>query len=662
MARETLALDIETYSEENLTKTGVYPYAAHKSFQILLLAYQQNTHPVQIIDLASGEALPAALIEALLDPEVEKHAFNAQFERVCVSAMLSRKGLAPEGLLDPEGWHCTLVHAAYYGLPLSLESCSKTLGLPQQKMTEGRALIKQFCTPQNPSLLDSGGGRREPASDPQNWARFKEYCTRDVEVETGIRQALTRFPLPETEQHLYWLDQRINDRGVRVDTGFVQHARAMAATHRARTNTRIKNLSGVTNPQSVQQLMGWLADRDAPLPDLTAQTVADLAATTADPVVAEVLALRQENAKSSIRKYDAMLAATHRQDQRARGLTQFYGATRTGRWAGRLIQVQNLPRNRMPDLDLARQLVNDGNIVLVEMLYPSVSDALSQLVRTSFTSPPGHVFVVSDFAAIEARVLAWLAGETWRLNLFRDGGDIYCRSAAKMFKTEVVKGGINGELRQKGKIAELSCGFGGGAGALAAMGALRMGLTKSELQPIVDSWRTANPSITRLWREVGEAAKHAITTGTTATLPRLTFALEHGYLTIRLPSGRQLLYPNPKTGTGRFGEVITYLGVNQTKRWGRLETYGAKLVENIVQATARDLLAHALTNLENQGFPVVMHVHDEAVIEIPDKGRDPHALREVTDRIARAMCAGPAWANGLPLDAEAYFCTYYHKD
>lgn len=642
-----LSIDIETFSETNIGKSGLYKYAADASFMVLLFAYKEDDRPTQIIDLAMGQTVPQRVVDALADPDVRKHAFNAQFERVCLSHWL---GL-PEPL-DPEGWYCTMVHAGYAGLPMSLDACGKALGLEQQKMREGRNLIKQFCTP-NPKNLLTEGGRNLPESDPEAWRTFKKYCVRDVDVEHEISMKLSDRVPPASEWELYWLDQRINDCGVRIDTQFATNARDIGERYKQECESEARELTGLDNPNSVTQLSDWLEANDCPVESLSKQNVAQAVKTTSSPGARRVLELRQEMSRSSTRKYDTMLNCETR--GRAHGLIQFYGANRTGRWAGRLIQVQNLPRNYMSDLDEARTLVKQGDMSMFKLLYP-VPDTLSQLIRTAFIPSEGNVLAVCDFSAIEARVLAWLAGETSTLQSFRDGKDLYCETASRMFGVPVVKHGINGELRQKGKIATLACGYGGSVGALKAMGALNMGLSEDELQPVVDAWRNANQRIVSMWWDIDKAAKEAIQHRRTSRLYHVKIGYAKNMLIIRLPSGRALFYPGARIEKNRWGNTgITHLGVNTVKKWACIQTYGPKLVENIVQAVARDLLANALTNLDHAGYQTVMHIHDEAVIDTtPD--------RADIDEISRIMCRLPAWAKGLPLTADGYTCSYYQKD
>lgn len=653
-----LSIDLETYSPLNLSKTGVYPYAAHPDFEILLFGYAVDDGPVQVVDLASGEKLPDEIVAALVDAGVTKWAFNASFERICLSSWLHHyhpEMLSGSEFLDPAQWRCSMIWAAYLGMPMSLDQVAKVLNLPVKKDAAGKKLIKQFCTPATPNLVNKGACRNLPSSDPESWKAFKEYNRRDVEVEQAIHAKLARFPVPEVEWEAYALDQRINDAGIKLDATFVDAAVTLDEKHRETTLARAQELTGLENPNSPIQLKDWLTQNGCPLDSLTKAEVAT-ALEDATGVVKEILQLRGDLAKSSVKKYQAMLNVSAA-DGRARGLLQFYGAGRTGRFAGRLVQVQNLPRNYLPDLDEARPLVRTGNLEALELLYDSVPDTLSQLIRTAFIPTSGNRFIVADYSAIEARVIAWLAGEKSTLEAFRDGKDLYCETASRMFKVPVEKHGVNGELRQKGKIAVLACGYGGSVGALKAMGALRMGLAEDELKPIVDAWRAANPHIVWLWQEVEEAALKAITTRTPVRLRNLAFTLESGILFITLPSGRRLAYVKPGLGQNRFGGTsITYWGITTGRKWGRLETYGGKLTENIVQAIARDLLVNGIKNVAESGHQIVMHVHDEIVID------EPKNSAFTVEDACQLMSRLPGWAKGLPLTADGYECAYYRKD
>lgn len=644
----TLSIDIETYSSINLATSGIYKYAEAPDFDILLLGYSIDGQEPKVIDLANGERLPQEILEALTDPQVVKSAFNAAFERVCLSAWLRkhhRQRLADE-FLDPAQWRCTMITCAYLGLPLSLEHAAIVLGLAQQKDAAGKKLINQFCTP------DKHGQQPLPGTQVESWLAFKNYNAQDVRTELAIAQRLATYEFPEAEWDTYALDQRINDSGIMLDSPLVAEAIRCDETYRAKTLTRARELTGLENPNSPIQLKEWLASNGCPVSGLTKADVTK-ALTTATGATREVLELRSELAKSSVKKYQAMKNVAG-SDARARGLIQFYGAPRTGRFAGRLIQVQNLPRNYLPDLAKARALLRGGHHDALEILYPSVPDTLSQLIRTAFIPKPGSRFVVADFSAIEARVIAWLAGENWRINLFKRGGDIYCQSASQMFGVPVEKHGKNADLRQKGKISELACGYGGSVGALKAMGALEMGLKESELKPLVDAWRAANPMIVNLWWELEEAVINTITTKAETVLGPLSITLEHGILFIELPSGRRLSYIKPRLTKNRFGSTsVEYDGVLPTKKWGAIESYGGKFTENVVQAIARDLLIHALHTVAAAGHQIVMHVHDEIVVE---------TATATVDEICTLMATPPEWASGLPLDADGYACDFYMKD
>lgn len=655
---KTLSCDIETFSPVNLAKSGVYPYAEHPDFEILLFGYSIDHAPVQVIDLASGEELPGEILDALFEPQVVKWAFNAAFERVCISAWLTRHHpelIEGRRFLDPSQWHCSMVWAAYLGLPMSLEHVARVLELEVQKDPVGKRLIKHFCTPATPSILNQASARNPPSSDMAGWEQFIAYNRRDVEVELAIHDRLAPFPMPEAEWDTYALDQTINDRGILLDHSLVDNAVACDRQHRAVTLAKAQQVTGLENPNSPIQLKEWLTARGCTLQSLTKTEVA-AALDTATGEVKAALELRGELAKSSVKKYGTMQHARCA-DGRARGLLQFYGAGRTGRFAGRLVQVQNLPRNYLPDLPQARALVRSGDFDALELLYPSVPDTLSQLIRTAFIPSTDHRFIVADFSAIEARVIAWLAGEQSTLQAFREGKDLYCETASRMFGVPVEKHGANSELRQKGKIAVLACGYQGGVGALKAMGALRMGLTEAELQPIVDAWRAANTHIVNLWADVNAAAIETISTRQPSRVGSLTFTVESGILFIALPSGRRLAYVKPRIGENRFGGAsIIYQGVTTGKQWGQLETYGGKLTENIVQATARDLLTNSMHTITEAGYRIVMHVHDEIIIDEPTGSGT-----RVAD-ICRLMATTPTWAKGLPLNADGYECAFYKKD
>ena len=645
---KTLSIDIETYSDIPLQKTGVYRYCESPNFEILLFGYSIDSGPVQVVDLACGEHIPKAVLAALEDDSVIKWAFNAAFERVCLSRYL---GYPTGEYLDPESWHCSMVWAATMGLPLSLEGVGAVLGLEKQKLTEGKELIKYFCQPCLPTKANGQRTRNRPFHAPDKWELFKRYNARDVEAEMGIQQKLSKFPVPPQVWEEYDIDQEINDRGVRIDMELVEQAIQMDARSRQELTDAMKRMTALENPNSVQQMKQWLSDNGMETDSLGKKVVAELLK-TAPPELAEVLTLRQQLAKSSVRKYQAM-EKTVCSDNRARGMFMFYGANRTGRFSGRNIQLQNLPQNHLPDLAEARALVRSGNFDAVELLYEDVPDTLSQLIRTAFIPRDGAQFLVADFSAIEARVIAWFAGETWRQEVFSKGGDIYCASASQMFKVPVEKHGINGHLRQKGKIAELALGYGGSVGALKAMGALEIGLTEEELPQLVDAWRQSNPNIVKFWWAVDRAVMEAVRYKHTTTDYGLTFSCRSGILFITLPSGRKLAYVKPKVGTNKFGgECITYEGIGSTKKWERLDSYGPKFVENIVQATARDILCYAMRTL--RCCSIVMHIHDELVIEA-----DP---RMSLDAICEQMGRTPPWAKGLLLRADGYVTPFYKKD
>ena len=658
----TLSIDIETFSSADLSKCGVYKYAEAPDFEILLFGYSADGAPVQVVDLATGETIPDEVVAALTDDTVIKWAFNAQFERICLSRWLRDHGgfdntgySTPEDTLgdylNPVSWHCTMIWSVYMGLPLSLEGVGAVLGLDKQKLTEGKDLIRYFCQPCAPTKANGGRTRNRPEDAPEKWTAFKRYNVRDVEVEMSIQAKLAKFPVPESVWEEYHIDQEINDRGVALDMDLVHQAIEMDTRSRQELLAGMKRLTALENPNSVQQMKQWLSEKGLELDSLGKKDVAE-AIKTAPPDQREVLLLRQQLAKSSVKKYQAMEKAVCA-DGRARGMFQFYGANRTGRWAGRIIQMQNLPQNHLPDLTEARSLVRNGDFEAVQMLYEDVPDTLSQLIRTAFVPKSGYKFIVADFSAIEARVLAWFAGEQWRQDVFANGGDIYCASASQMFKVPVEKHGINGHLRQKGKIAELALGYGGSVGALKAMGALEMGLSEEELPPLVNAWRTSNPNIVRFWWDVDRAAMNAVQKHIDGDVAGITFAYRSGMMFITLPSGRKLTYVKPKIGQNQFGgDCITYEGIGSTKKWERLETYGPKLVENIVQATARDILCYAMRTLRH--CFITMHIHDELVIE---------ASPEVSlDAICEQMGRTPPWAKGLKLRADGYETDFYKKD
>ena len=643
-----LSIDIETYSPEQLAKCGVYRYCQHPDFEILLFGYSIDGAPVQVVDFTAGERLPEAVYSALTDPNVTKWAFNAQFERVCLSRFL---GYPVGTYLDPVSWRCTMVWAATLGLPLSLEGVGAVLGLEKQKLKEGKDLIRYFCTPAK--ARDGGAFRHYSTDNPEKWAVFKAYNRRDVETEMGIQQKLAKFPVPESEWRNYQLDQRINDRGIMLDMEMVRQAIDCDEQFKRTHLDMARSVTGLDNPNSPAQLKAWLSERGVEAESLSKAAVLSLLE-EADGEVELALSLRQELAKSSVKKYTAMEMAVG-SDRRARGLIQFYGANRTGRFAGRLIQVQNLPQNHLPDLDEVRRLLKCRQFDAIEMLYDSVPLVLSELIRTAFVPKPGCRFFVADFAAIEARVIAWIAGEQWRQEVFANGGDIYCASASQMFHVPVEKHGINGHLRQKGKIAELALGYGGSVGALKAMGALSMGVPEEELKPLVDAWRGSNPNIVKLWWDVDRAASTCVREKVPTETHGIRFFYQSGMLFIALHSGRRLVYVKPRMGINRYGsETVTYEGVGTQKKWLRLESYGPKFVENIVQATARDILVEAMQRLDAKGYKIVMHVHDEAVIEAP-------ADTSLED-ICSVMGETPAWAKGLLLRADGYVCDFYKKD
>lgn len=641
---KTLSIDIETYSDVDLAKCGVYKYASSPAFEILLFGYAVDGGAVQVIDLACGEKIPEEILAALSDEAVTKWAFNAMFERVCLSNYLGE-------WLEPEGWHCTMVWSATLGLPLSLESVGTALGLEKQKLTEGKDLIRYFCVPCKPTKANGGRTRNLPEHDREKWERFKAYNLRDVEAEMQIQQRLSKFPVPDFVWGEYRQDQEINDRGIGVDMELVRRAIAMDNKSRERLTAAMRELTDLENPNSVQQMKQWLAENGMETDSLDKKAVAELLKTAPEPL-REVLSLRQQLAKSSVKKYTAMENAVC-EDNRAHGMFQFYGANRTGRFSGRIIQLQNLPQNHMPDLAQARELVRSGNYEALSLLYEDIPDTLSQLIRTAFVPQEGRKFIVADFSAIEARVIAWFAGERWRLKVFEDGGDIYCASASQMFHVPVEKHGVNGHLRQKGKIAELALGYGGSVGALKSMGALEMGLAEEELQPLVDAWRGSNPMITEFWWEVDRAVKECIKKRLPTQTHGIRFDYQSAMLFITLPSGRRLAYVKPRIGENCFGgESVTYMGVGGTKKWEWLESYGPKFVENIVQATARDILCYAMQTLKH--CSIVAHVHDEIIIEADRR----MSLSAVCEQMGRT----PPWAKGLKLRADGYECEFYQKD
>ena len=645
---QTLSIDLETYSDQPLAKTGVYRYVESPDFEILLFAYSLDGGSVQQIDLACGEKIPSEILSALEDETVTKWAFNANFERICLSRFL---GYPTGDYLKPDSWKCSMVWAAYMGLPLSLEGVGAVLGLEKQKLTESKDLIKYFCQPCAPTKTNGQRTRNLPEHAPDKWLAFKRYNIRDVETEMSIQARLLKYPVPDSVWEEYRLDQEINDRGVGLDMELVRQAIQMDGRSRSELTQAMKELTSLDNPNSVQQMKQWLADNGVETDTLGKKAVAELLK-TAPPQLQKVLTLRQQLAKSSVKKYQAMETAVCA-DGRARGMFQFYGANRTGRWAGRIIQMQNLPQNHLDDLSEARGLVRAGGFDALEMLYEDVPDTLSQLIRTAFVPQENRKFIVADFSAIEARVIAWLAGEKWRQDVFAEGKDIYCASASQMFGVPVEKHGVNGHLRQKGKIAELALGYGGSVGALKAMGALEMGLSEDELPALVSAWRQANPKIVQFWWAVDRAVMDAVARRTTTKTHGIIFSARNGMLFITLPSGRSLSYVKPKIGETRFGgDCITYEGVGGTKKWERIDSYGPKFVENIVQATSRDILCYAMKTL--RCCSIVMHIHDEVVIEADRR----MSLQAVCDQMGRT----PPWASGLQLRADGYETDFYKKD
>lgn len=655
-----LSVDLETFSSVNLGKCGVYKYAESNDFEILLFGYSVDGSEVQVVDLAQGETIPDTVVSALTDETVTKWAFNAQFERVCLSRYLRDKGInvnpgqtvKSEGLfLNPCSWHCTMIWSATLGLPMSLESVGAVLGLDKQKLTEGKNLIKYFCLPCNPTKVNGGRTRNKYFHDKGKWDLFKSYNKRDVEVELSIQEKLSRFPVPDFLWQEFYLDQTINDRGIEIDPLFVESAIRLDQEVKTHLMDELKHITGLENPNSVLQMRSWLKEHGLEMESLGKKEVAKELKTVGKEL-AEVLRLRQQLAKSSVKKYTAMKNAAC-MDYRERGMFRFYGANRTGRFAGRLVQLQNLPQNHLPDLAEARSLVKQGNVEALEMLYEDIPDTLSQLIRTAFIPRTGFKFIVADFSAIEARVLAWLAGEKWRMRVFAEGKDIYCSSASQMFGVPVEKHGVNGHLRQKGKIAELALGYGGSVGALKAMGALDMGLTEDELQPLVDAWRSSNPMVTTLWWDVDRAVKQCVHEHVSIQTHNIVFTYKSGFLIIKLPSKRCLYYVKPRVEENKYGgESVTYEGVGSTKKWERLESYGPKFVENITQAIARDILLYAMQTMKE--YRIVAHVHDEAIIEI-DKSVSVQSVCVLMGRT-------PPWAEGLLLRADGYECEFYKKD
>ena len=659
---QTLSLDLETFSDVDLQKCGVYKYAQSPNFEILLFGVSVNGGEVVVYDLAQGDTVSMKIVEALTDDTVTKWAYNAAFERICLSVWLQRNYPAyfhsysidedtVGDYLDPSAWKCSMIWAAYMGLPLSLAGAGTVLGLEEQKLKEGKDLIRYFCVPCKPTKVNGGRTRNLPEHDMEKWNTFIFYNKRDVEVEMSIQDKLKKFHVPDFVWDEYHLDQEINDRGIALDMAVVENAIAFDAKSKAELAEKMQELTDLDNPNSVVQMKQWLSDNGLEMDSLGKKEVAQ-AVKTAPKELAEVLQLRQQLSKSSVKKYQAMQNAVC-MDGRARGMFQFYGANRSGRWAGRMIQLQNLPQNHMPDLEQARGLVESGNYDAMELLYDDIPDTLSQLIRTAFVPRPGMKFVVADFSAIEARVLSYLAKESWRTEVFANNGDIYCASASAMFGVPVEKHGVNGNLRQKGKIAELALGYGGSVGALKAMGALNMGLSEEELQPLVDSWRAANPNIVRFWWEVDRCVKETVKKRVPTETHGIRFIYQSGMLFIKLPSGRQLSYAKPRMGENRFGgESVTYEGVGGTKKWERIESYGPKFVENIVQAISRDILAHSMRTLSH--CFICGHVHDELIIEC--------GMGVSLDAICEQMGRTPAWIPGLLLRADGYECSFYKKD
>lgn len=662
MAIHTLSIDVETFSDVDLKKCGVYKYAESPDFEILLFGVSVNGGEVTVYDLASGDTVPEEIIRALSNDSVIKWAYNASFERVCLSVWLRRnypqhfssysiEDDTVRNYLDPSSWRCSLVWGAYMGLPLSLEGIGKVLKLENQKMAEGKALIRYFCVPCKPTKANGGRMRNLPEHDPVKWSTFIAYNKRDVETEMAIQQKLSKFPVPDFLWEEYHLDQEINDRGIQLDMVLVEQAIDIDERSREELSAKMRQLTALENPNSVQQMKEWLTKHGLEVDSLDKKAVKELLK-TAPPELAEVLELRRQLAKSSVKKYQAMQNAVCA-DGRARGMFQFYGANRSGRWAGRLIQLQNLPQNHMAHLEDSRNLVRSGDYALLSALYDSVPEVLSELIRTAFVPRDGYKFIVSDFSAIEARVLSFLAGESWRLKVFAENGDIYCASASAMFHVPVEKHGQNAHLRQKGKIAELALGYGGSVGALKSMGALEMGLAEEELQPLVDAWRTSNPNIVQLWWDVDNAVKTTVRQRLDTETHGIRFRYRSGMLFIILPSGRQLCYVKPKMGTNKFGgDSVTYEGVGSTKKWERIESYGPKFVENIVQAVSRDILMYAIRTLSH--CFIVGHVHDELIIEC--------SMGVSLDAVCEQMGRTPPWIKGLNLRADGYETMFYKKD
>ena len=648
-----LSIDVETYSETDLTKTGVYRYAEDPAFEILLFGVAVDDGPVTVYDLTKKDVIPESILSALQDPQIEKWAFNAMFERVTISRFLWDQHLLPKGqFLSPEGWHCSMIWSAYMGFPMSLAGAGAALGLEQQKMTEGKDLIRYFCVPCKATASNGGRVRNMPSDAPDKWETFVAYNKRDVEVELQIKDRLSAHPVPDSVWREYWNDQTINDRGIAVDLPMVRQAIRLDSLSQQHLSNALQELTNLDNPRSVQQMKDWLASQGMEMDSLGKKVVAEALRTAPEPL-RTVLTLRQQLAMSAVKKYTAMEAAAC-SDGRLRGMFRFYGANRSGRFSGTIVQLQNLFRNSLPDLVQARSLVSCGDYTALEMLYDSVPEVLAQCVRTAFIPGQDYKFIVADFSAIECRVLAWLAGEQWVLDVFASGGDIYCETASRMFHCKVEKHGLNGDLRQKGKQATLSCGYGGAEGALIAMGALDAGMKEEELGPLVAAWREANPRIVQMWWAVDRAVKTAVKEKTVTRTHGLTFEYRGAMLYITLPSGRQLSYVKPRIGENRFGgESVTYMGMDTTKHWSRIESFAGKWVENIVQAVARDILCHAMEQLS--GYRIVAHVHDECIVECPPDT----TVQEICDLMATV----PSWAPGLILRADGYECPgFYMKD
>ena len=643
---DTLAIDIETYSDVSLPDCGVHRYAASEQFEILLFAYSLNDEPTKIIDLASGEKMPDEIMKMLTDDSVIKTAYNAAFERNCINRYFGFS-------LKPEGWRCTLVQASMLSLPLSLEGVGEALNLDKKKMSEGKELIRFFCMPCKPTKSNGGRRRNLPSDEPEKWELFKTYCIRDVDVEKQIRNKLSKFPIPDRDQELYCMDQRINDRGIMVDRELISHAVACDLLYKETATKKAYRISGLENPNSVSQLKDWLAKKGIEIDSLAKAAVEELVENT-EGDVAEMMKLRLAMSKTSVKKYEAMERSVC-PDGRVHGLLQFYGANRTGRWAGRLVQIHNLPQNHMEDLELARSIVKEGRYDLVELLYDSTPDVLSELIRTAFVAKPGCRFIVSDFSAIEARVMGYLAGEGWVMEEFRGAGKIYEQTASKMFHIPIEEITKGSPYRARGKVASLACQYGGAEGALVSMGALNF-VEEDELKGLVQSWRTANPHIVNYWYEIDGAVKAAVKKRKMTTVGRVTVYYQSGMLKIALPSGRVLSYVRPRMTVNRFGsESVSYEGVGTNRKWTRIESYGAKFCENIVQATARDVLAEAMLRLEKKGFDIVCHIHDEVVLEVPEGTSSVEEVNEIM-----AVC--PDWCAGLPLKAAGFESPFYKKD